>query len=569
MRQGSCARRSFRAMSDPPPTGLREYEAAKFELAEILRVISGQRAASRGSTQALPGRDDISELFTRLAEDRFVLLVAGRFSRGKTSLMNAILGVDRLPTGILPFTSVITSVVYGRPERVQLERDQGGLPIEIPMDSLADYITERGNPGNARRIRIAQVALPVEILRRGFHFVDSPGLGSAIRENSRTTESYFPEADAVIIVSGFDGPLTEDEVRALRTFAETGRPVFLVLNKQDLLPPAERAEVLTFARERLKEIAPLGLLRIFSTSARDGLTASFAGDEAALAASGVSALRMELVRFLLEDKQRLFIAGLCDRVVRLIDDERPTGANALQARLACLRGRWHGGADAAEVSPPSIREARVEECLLCARVHNALYEFLRKYQHQLATDAEARERFAAARGLCEPHLRLYASMAADRDICLALAPLMSRAAGALAAATVARAGDGLARAAAEPLFMPICELCSIQRGVEVRVAEGLLGGAPATALLPTVCLPHLRWLTGFVSGAQVPDSFRDLLVALLRRQGAAAERLAEDMQRHVLKRDGIRRALLTEEEERASARALAFLAGARQVYVRS
>jgi hypothetical protein len=37
----------------------------------------------------------------------------------------------------------------------------------------------------------------------------------------------------------------------------------------------------------------------------------------------------------------------------------------------------------------------------------------------------------------------------------------------------------------------------------------------------------------------------------------------------VLKRDGIRRALLTEEEERASARALAFLAGARQVYVRS
>ncbi|MGH8289870.1 MAG: dynamin family protein [Steroidobacteraceae bacterium] len=557
---------------DQSPGALREYEAAKFELAEVLRVISSQRAATRGSAQTPFGRDEIGDLFTRLAEDRFVLLVAGRFSRGKTSLMNAILGLDRLPTGILPLTSVITSVVYGRPERVQLEREQGGLPIDIPMEALADYITERGNPGNARRIRIAHVALPVEILRRGFHFVDSPGLGSAIRENSRTTESYFPEADAVIVVSGFDGPLTDDEVRALRTFAETGRPIFLVLNKQDLVPPAERAQVLAFARERLEQIVSSGRLWIFSTSARDGLTASLASEDAALAASGVGGLRTELIRFLLEDKQRLFIAGLCDRIASLIDREGSTGDGALQLRLAQLRERWHGSADAAQPPPPSIRDARMEECLLCARVHSALYEFLRKYQHHLATNAETRESLAAARGLCEPHLRLYASMAADRDICLALTPLMNRAAGTLAAAAAESDGYGASLGAAEPLFMPSCELCSIQRSVELRVTEGLLRGVPAVAALPTVCLPHLRWLTGYVSEAsssgQVPSSSRDLIGALLRRQGAAAERLAEDMQRYVLKRDGIRRALLTEEEERAAQRALAFLAGARQVSVR-
>jgi hypothetical protein len=67
---------------------------------------------------------------------------------------------------------------------------------------------------------------------------------------------------------------------------------------------------------------------------------------------------------------------------------------------------------------------------------------------------------------------------------------------------------------------------------------------------------------------QLPIPSRDLLGALLRRQGAAAERLAEDMQRYALKRDGIRRSLLTEEEERASHRALAFLAGARQMSVK-
>jgi len=557
---------------DHSPTALREYEAAKFELAEILRVISGQRTAKRGSAQTPLGRDEIGDLFTRLAEDRFVLLVAGRFSRGKTSLMNAILGLDRLPTGILPLTSVITSVVYGRPERVQLEREQGGLRTDIPMDALPDYITERGNPGNARRIRIAHVALPAEILRRGFHFVDSPGLGSAIQENSRTTESYLPEADAVIVVSGFDGPLSEDEVRALRTFAETGRPVFLVLNKQDLVPSAERAEVLAFARERLEQIIPSGRLSIFSTSARDGLAATLADDDAALASSGVGALRSELIRFLVEDKQRLFIATLCDRIASLIDDDGVEDADALHGRLARLREQWHGDTHA-EHAPLLIRDARMEECLLCAHVHNALYEFLRQYQHQLATNPEARERLAAARGLCEPHLRLYAAMAAERDVCLALTPLMNRAAGALAAAAAESGGYGPSVGTAERLFMPNCELCSIQRSVELRVAERLLSGAAAVAALPTVCLPHLRWLTGSVSNAtstaRASSTSRDLLSALLRREGAAAERLAEDMQRHVLKRDGIRRALLTEEEERAAVRALAFLTGARHVSVRS
>lgn len=560
-------------MSEHSSAALREYERAKFELAEILRTISGQHTAARGSTPGPSSSDEIADLFTRLAEDRLVLLVAGRFSRGKTSLMNAILGLDRLPTGILPLTSVITSVTYGRPERVQLEQERGGLPIEVPMIALADYITERGNPGNERRIRIAHVALPAEILRRGFHFVDSPGLGSAIRENTRTTESFFQEADAIIVVSGFDGPLADDEVRALHAFAEMGKPIFLVLNKQDLVPPAERAEVLAFARQRLERIVCSERLRIFSSSAREGLAATLADDGAALAGSGVSALRAELIRFLVEDKQRLVIAGLCERISSLINGKGLADADALRARLARLRELWHGGADDAQPASPSIRNARVEECVFCAHSQNALFEFLRKYQHQLATDPETRASLADARGFCDPHLRLYASVAADRDICLALSPLMNRAACALAAAGAESAGYGPSLDAEGGLFMPRCELCSVQRSVELRVAEALLRDGPAVAALPTVCLPHLRWLTAHVSdtsfGAQLPVPSRDFIGVLLRRQGAAAERLAEDMQRHALKRDGIRRSLLTEEEERASHRALTFLSGARQVYVRS
>jgi len=54
----------------------------------------------------------------RLAADRFQLAVAGQFSRGKSTLMNALPGAAYLPVGALAMTSVVTTVRYGsRPGR--------------------------------------------------------------------------------------------------------------------------------------------------------------------------------------------------------------------------------------------------------------------------------------------------------------------------------------------------------------------------------------------------------------------------------------------------------------------
>lgn len=85
---------SARAGIDP-----RRYETMKFELAHVLRSISVQT----------PSDDDrhaaAQEALACLAEDRFNLVFVGRFSRGKTSLINALLGSDHLPTGLAPATS--------------------------------------------------------------------------------------------------------------------------------------------------------------------------------------------------------------------------------------------------------------------------------------------------------------------------------------------------------------------------------------------------------------------------------------------------------------------------------
>ena len=189
---------------------LREYEQHKFAIAEVLRQ------ASRASPNDAAWREQTMGLFSRLAEDRFNLVVVGRFSRGKTSLMNALIGTDRLPMGIVPLTSVITTVAYGSSERVILRYDRRFLDQEIPLEALPQYVTQQGNPGNVKGVKEAEVQLPVEFLRRGFYFVDTPGLGSAIAENTRTTESFLPEADAFLLVTSYESPLSDEEMRFFR-----------------------------------------------------------------------------------------------------------------------------------------------------------------------------------------------------------------------------------------------------------------------------------------------------------------------------------------------------------------
>lgn len=270
---------------------LRDYEQIKFQLAELLRPAS---AIDVRGTRRL--ENELQGLFSRLAEDRFNLAVVGRFSRGKTSIMNAVLGTDRLPTGIRPLTSVITTVAYGSSEKAVIHFHGLSIPQELPLAALSQFTTEQGNSGNHRRVRIAEVQLPVELLRRGFHFIDTPGLRSPIIENARTTERFLPEAEAFVLVTSYEGPLSEEEVRFLHSASVDGQLVFIVINKQDIASAAEREDALRYLREQLRGLLDRRIVGVFSVSARDGLAAKQKGDAGSLEASGASAFAAELVR---------------------------------------------------------------------------------------------------------------------------------------------------------------------------------------------------------------------------------------------------------------------------------
>jgi len=483
---------------------LREYEQHKFAITDLLRQM-GLAAPDKQRW-----RDQATGLFTRLAEDRFNLVLVGRFSRGKTSLMNAILGMDRLPTGIVPLTSVITSVAYGSVERVRLRFTKSFMDEDVPLASLPQFVTQQGNPGNAKGIKEAEVQLPAEILRRGFYFIDMPGLGSAIEENTRTTESYLPEADAFLLVTSFDGPLSGEEMRFLREVSSSSRRVFVVLNKQDTVNDEERGEALGYVRRKLDATFERKAPKLFSVSARQALEAKQAHDYRRLEASGILFLEQELVDFLLSQKRSAFLLRMCDRQADLARGYLASDqASLLVEKIAALSRRIavdspgpapSEPAEASATSGPTA--AQLRPCEICAAVSSALWEFQRRFQYEIMINRTAQHDLAAHGGLCSFHIWQYEANASPQGVSEGYPPVLED----WAAWMRGAASDVDILAVAEKLKARLpnetsCVLCRVRGKAESEAIAALsrrfaVEGSQALNSLSALCLPHFARFAG-------------------------------------------------------------------------
>ncbi len=548
---------------------LREYENAKFHLAGILRPLLDE-------TKSLPDKtgDQIRACFVGLAEDRFNLAVVGRFGRGKSSLMNAFIGMERLPTGILPLTSVITTVMYGSSEKVILRYDGRHLPAEIAVDELPDYITQQKNPGNVRNVRTAEVHLPAEILRRGFHFIDTPGLGSAVEANTRTTESFLPEADALLIVTSYDSPLSEEEFAILRMAARYGRRVFMVLNKQDTVTEAQRREGLQYVNEQLRRVLGPHAGSAFSVSARDGLAAKLGDGPHGLESSGLSHLEEELLRFLVDEKLRAFLASFCERILDItrLHPESAAFASAAseiqQFKSSLAPEGGHAGASLSKGANTATGTGSLDglaPCEICERIQSVSFDFLCRYQYELSVSPEAQIRHAKARGLCVTHARQLAALSAPRGVAVGYPTLLDQLSETLRrSASGARSGVTLVHrdVLSGRADCALCILCEqTLAGVVTEIADRLHEDPQhAVDRLSGICMLHLPDLVAALSDPV-------LVERVLTRESTILLRLAEDLRRYAMKHDAIRRQLASHEENEAVDRSLKMIAGLDNVHV--
>src|SRR2546425_5860739 len=93
-------------------------------------VTNGGRLAALSRLAIEAGSPELARvvdaLAERLREGRFYVACVGQFKRGKSTLVNALVGESVLPTGVVPITAAVTVVGNAKP-----------LPPRVPFGDRA------------------------------------------------------------------------------------------------------------------------------------------------------------------------------------------------------------------------------------------------------------------------------------------------------------------------------------------------------------------------------------------------------------------------------------------------
>jgi len=211
---------------------------------------------------------EAKDLRERLSEGRFFVACVGQFKRGKSSLLNALVGRAVLPVGVIPVTAVITVLRFGDHLQARVRFATGDWR-EIEPNTLGEFVSETENPENAKGVTAVEVFVPSELLRHGMCLVDTPGLGSVFAGNTAATREFVPQIDAALVVLGADPPLSGAELELIEETVKQIDRLVLVMNKADRLTDDERAEGRAFAEKVLRERLRRDVPAVLEVSAKE------------------------------------------------------------------------------------------------------------------------------------------------------------------------------------------------------------------------------------------------------------------------------------------------------------
>ena len=259
-----------------------------------------------------PVAEEARELAARVSEGRFYVACVGQFKRGKSTLLNALVGHEVVPTGFVPVTAVPTVIRFGDKPHARV-RMRDGQWRDVAMPDLKEYVTEERNPENKKAVDGAEVFVPSPLLSSGMCFVDTPGLGSIFTGNTATTQAFIPHIDAALVVVGADPPIAGEELALVESIGTQVQDLILIINKADRTSDPERAAAVKFTREILEKRLHRPMGEVFEVSAAERMeNRGPLRDWDKLLAS---------LHRLVEDSGRNLVRAACDRGLHRLSEQ--------------------------------------------------------------------------------------------------------------------------------------------------------------------------------------------------------------------------------------------------------
>lgn len=266
----------------------------------------------------------IKDVLEKSSNDVFSVAVIGEFKRGKSTLINALLEQDVLPTDAMPATATLNRVTYSIKPFARIEYRDGNTE-DVEIEKLAEYVTKLTEESEQRAatVKMATVYYPTSYCKNNVDIIDTPGLNDD-STMAEVTLSVLPEIDAALFVIMAQSPFSEYERDFLENklmSSDLGRILFVVTGI-DRLDEEDVDRVLDSIRERINryviekakklygEDSPefevyrqkLGTPKVFGLSAKQALKGKVKGDNTLLEVSRFPVFEKELERFLTEDR---------------------------------------------------------------------------------------------------------------------------------------------------------------------------------------------------------------------------------------------------------------------------
>ena len=178
----------------------------------------------------------------RMKSQVFSVGIMGEFRRGKSTVINALLRKEIVPSDIVPTSATLNYIRWDTRPRAEIHFKDGASK-EIGIDELSAYVTKitKESEQMAATVEDAVVHYPCEFCQNGVQIVDTPGLNDDERM-STISEKVIPTLDAIIMVLVPDSPFSMTEAEFVRSKVMTsdlGRIIF-VLNKIDTIDEEDR-----------------------------------------------------------------------------------------------------------------------------------------------------------------------------------------------------------------------------------------------------------------------------------------------------------------------------------------
>ncbi len=296
------------------------------------------------------------EAASRLKSHVFTVGIMGEFKRGKSTVINALLGQKIAPADVVPASATVNRITYGLTPRATIVFKDGRRQ-QVPVDSIAEYVTKitDESAAMAQTVEQAIVEYPCPFCQNNVEIIDTPGLNDDERMDE-ISESIIPELDAVVMVLSASSPFSKSEAEFVRNklmTSDVSRMIVVVNRIDTILDEDDRVRVLDSIKEKIqREVLErmaavhgkdsqayrdaqkkLADLKLYPTSAVRALMGRVKNKPEMVEDSGILVFEDRLRRMLTQERGSLEIMRVSGVISKLLQE----GRSALELRTNALQ----------------------------------------------------------------------------------------------------------------------------------------------------------------------------------------------------------------------------------------